>query len=77
VEERIRELFRRCLGRPPSASEMTDLARFLAIQQRRFEARELDARTVAGEGPGDVNECAAWTVLARIVINLDEAITRN
>jgi hypothetical protein len=32
---------------------------------------------VAGAGPGDAVECAAWTALARSLLNLDEAIVRR
>jgi hypothetical protein len=76
VESRIDELFRRCLTRPPADDEYAELERFLATQKHRFEASELDAKAVAGPGEGDLNERAAWTVLARAVLNLDEAITR-
>ncbi len=34
-------------------------------------------RSVAGPGEGDAMERAAWTALARVLLNLDEAITRG
>jgi hypothetical protein len=77
VEERVRELFRRCLIRPPEPEELADLVEFFHSQKQRFESQELNATEVAGEGPGDVNERAAWTVLARVLFNLDEMIARN
>lgn len=76
MEGRLRYLFQRCATRPPSSTEMTLLSRFFETQKRRFEAKELDAKAIAGEGEGDINERAAWTVLARSILNLDEVITK-
>ena len=32
---------------------------------------------IAGDGTGDVAERAAWTTLARAILNLDEMITKG
>jgi hypothetical protein len=77
VDERVGRLFRRCLIRPPGPEELADLVAFYNSQKQRFEAHELNAAEVAGEGPGDVNERAAWTVLARVLFNLDEMIAKT
>jgi hypothetical protein len=77
VEDRVRILFRRCLTRPPTDEEVTTLAKFYAAQKERFTNGELDAKALAGDDAGDVNECAAWTALARALWNFDEAITRS
>ncbi|MDR3637502.1 MAG: PSD1 and planctomycete cytochrome C domain-containing protein [Isosphaeraceae bacterium] len=77
VEERIDHLFRRCLSRPPSAEERAALVRYFESQKARFVRHELDAQAVAGAGEGDVMDRAAWTVLARAILNLDETITRG
>ena len=77
VEERIGALFRRCVARPPTAEETATLAKFFTTQKQRCEAKELDAKAIAGEGPGDVNERAAWTTLSRAVFNLDEVVTKS
>jgi hypothetical protein len=75
--ERVNVLFRRVLTRPPSSEETQLLTRFVSAQQQRFEKKELDAGAVAGTGQGNVNERAAWTALARVLFNLDEAITKG
>jgi hypothetical protein len=77
VEARIRDAFRRCLTRPPTDEEVAVLAKFLAAQKQRFASGDLDAKLVASNGPGDVTERAAWTTLARAILNLDEMITKG
>jgi hypothetical protein len=75
--ERVHYLFRRCLTRPPSAEESAMLIKFFETQKRRFEHKELDAGKIAGTGGGNVHERAAWTTLARTLLNLDEAIVKD
>jgi hypothetical protein len=76
-EERVGRLFRRCLTRPPTPDETAQLVRFYEAQKRRLERHELDAVALAGPGPGDATERAAWAALARALLNLDETITKN
>jgi hypothetical protein len=75
--ESVAYLFRRCVTRPPSQEETNLLLQYFTTQKDRFEKKELDAATVAGKGDGDPNARAAWTVLARSLLNLDEAITKR
>jgi len=77
VEERVIYLFRRCVVRPPQKEEQVLLEKFYAAQKARFENKELDANAIAGPGEGDVNERAAWTTLARSLLNLDEFIMKR
>src|SRR5262249_35258967 len=77
VEARATEIWRRCLVRRPSERELKMLVDFYEVQKRRFASKELDAAKVAGPGEGDARERAAWTVLARVVLNLDETIVKN
>lgn len=70
-------LFRRCLTRPPNHEESVALINFYRSQKARFAAKELNAELVGGPGDGDANERAAWTVVARAVLNLDETISKN
>jgi hypothetical protein len=77
VEERVTDLFRRCLTRPPAEEERALLVKFYHAQKDRLTKKELDAAKLAGSGPGDAVERAAWTAVARVVLNLDETITKN
>ncbi len=77
ADSRIRHVFRNVLTRPPTDEEVTALNTFLNAQRQRFKGREADARLMAGEGQGDAVEQAAWTALARVLLNLDEMITKG
>ena len=79
--ERIRHAFRLCLAREPLADETRRLAEFLDSQRKSFDGADSgDAEAAAPpglpEGTGAV-EGAAWTALARVLLNLDEFITRE
>ncbi len=76
VEERMTELFRQCMTRPPSEAELEELTAFYARQLARLQQGELDAVAIAGGGDAAESR-AAWTVTARVLMNLDEAIHRN
>jgi hypothetical protein len=77
LESRVAYLFRRCVTRPPSQDELALLLKFYDAQKHRFAKKELNAAVVAGPGSGDLNERAAWTVVARSLLNLDETITKD
>jgi hypothetical protein len=77
VETKALELFRRCLVRPPNEAELKMLTDFYRAQKTRIDNKEVDARAVAGLGDGDARERAAWTAVARVLLNLDETITKN
>ncbi len=75
--ERIRAAFRRCLVREPSESELVQLARYVAAQRRAFEAAPDGAAKVAPSSSAEPARVAAWTMLARVLLNLDEFVTRE
>jgi hypothetical protein len=77
LEDRMVLLFRRVLVRSPEAEEIQALVAFYRDQRARFEAAELDANALAGGGEGDAIDRAAWSVVARILLNLDETITKT
>ncbi|MBI3854266.1 MAG: DUF1553 domain-containing protein, partial [Planctomycetes bacterium] len=70
--ERLAYGFRRCTGRLPSANEQKLLSDFLARQKQRMAAAPGKAKEL-GADP----EAAAWTALARVLLNLDETITKE
>jgi mono/diheme cytochrome c family protein len=83
---RIAWTFRLCLGRQPTAAEASRLGDYLELQLTGFAASPKDARALllAGTPKGttvppdaDVVRWAAWTAYARVLLNLDEFITRE
>ncbi|MFM8469158.1 MAG: PSD1 and planctomycete cytochrome C domain-containing protein [Limisphaerales bacterium] len=77
IESRVESLFRRCVTRPPSADERAQLVKFCETLRARFASGELKAADFAGKGDGDANDRAAWTALARALLNLDELVTKS
>jgi Protein of unknown function (DUF1553)/Protein of unknown function (DUF1549)/Planctomycete cytochrome C len=77
VAAQVDRLFRHCLTRAPDPDEVSQLSRFFLAQKRRFELKELDAAKIAGPGMGEASKRAAWTVLSRVLLNLDEAVTKG
>jgi len=77
ANDRVRLAFRRCLTRPPTEEEVSLLVKFYQAQKERFARNELDPKTIAGDGAGDIAERAAWTTVARAIFNLDEFITKG
>jgi hypothetical protein len=74
---KVTMVFRRCLIRPPTADETEVLEKFYAAQRGKFAADAKAAAKFAGSDNGDVVERAAWTAVARAVMNLDEFVTRE
>jgi len=77
IAERAALLFRRCLARAPRSDELALLVQFYQRQRERFEHKELDAARIAGAGNGEAIERALWTIVARAILNLDEAVTKG
>lgn len=75
--EKTALLFSRVLTRPPTEGETKKLLAFLNTQRERIAAGELNAEVLAGKGEGDARTRAAWTAIARVMLNLDETITKN
>lgn len=80
---RVVYAFRRCTGRKPTPAELESVLRFVAGQRKYFEDRTAAAVRVASPDavtpPADVNlhAVAAWTMVARTLLNLDETLTRE
>ncbi len=77
AEAKAAALFRRCLTRPPTGAEQAMLTEFYSRQKARLEKKEIDAAKLAGLPEGEALEAAAWTTVARAVLNLDEAVTKE
>jgi hypothetical protein len=84
--ERLAFAARRCLSREAAGDELVILQSFLDAQKKRFDAEGADPWPLIVEGderpetlPGNARpqELAAWTALARVMLNLDETITRE
>jgi hypothetical protein len=77
---RVRYAFRLCLCRLPTAAESTILEQFVAGQQRRLLRAPQEVRQLVGaETASDdlVTRRAAYVLLARLLFNLDEFVTRE
>jgi hypothetical protein len=74
---RLREIARRVLSRAFNADETKALTAFVKLQRERLTAGDLDAVKLAGEGQGDPLERATWMLVARAVMNLDEAVVKR
>ncbi len=70
-------LFRRILTRPPTTEERKDLVGFFEKQRARLASGELNAETIMSDKTIASPETAAWKMVARVLLNLNEAITRG
>ena len=78
-DERIEHAFRLCLSREPKPDEHARLKEFLNEQIQSYkspeEAKELLPKKIPANA--DVKQLAAWTSVSRVLLNLDETITRE
>ena len=85
--DRITYAFRRCVGRGPSDAERAVLMKLLEAQRQRFDSGQADAWEAAtgakAERPADLPkgstpaQLAAYTLVSRVLLNLDETITKE
>ncbi|MEW6304128.1 MAG: DUF1553 domain-containing protein [Verrucomicrobiota bacterium] len=84
-DERSRAIyaFRLCTGRTPTEKELKPLLDFWYQQYFHFEERTADALTVALGDPKtvppdmNIHKAAAWAMVSRAILNLDETITKE
>ena len=79
-EAKIRFAFDAVLARQPSDFEKERLLAFVAAQRKHFEGNAEAAKAAASASrPASADEAASatWTAFARVVLNLDEFITRE
>ncbi|MCA9211761.1 MAG: PSD1 domain-containing protein [Planctomycetales bacterium] len=83
IEDRVRYGFLRVLSRPPSQQEMTRLIALYETERDYYESNVLAAKQMATSllGPADddldIHKLAAWTVVANVLLNLDETLTKD
>jgi len=84
--ERVTYAFRRALSRSPSSDEKSELLSLLQKQQRRGAEGWVNSSEIAtgkSEPPKDLpkgttpTQLAAYTVVSRVILNLDETITKE
>jgi hypothetical protein len=80
-ERRVTEMFRRCVTRRPSAEELHEIVAFYEKEREHLSAHAAEAAKLAGgdakQDREKVVEQAAWTAVARALLNLDETITKE
>jgi hypothetical protein len=83
AEERIVFLYRTVLSRPPDADEVKFIKQAYQTQRALFDADPPAAAKVIEVGESAPKrlhtneETAAWTLVANLVLNLDETVNRN
>jgi hypothetical protein len=84
--ERVVYAFRRCLTRTPTATETAELLSLVQKQRQRFTQPGAKPLELAVADPvkspklpegTTAADLAAWTVVARVLLNLDETITKE
>ena len=81
--EKLTFAFRLCTGRKPDAVELPQLVALLREQQAYFKGRTAAAVYVSASDLNnlpenvDLHQIAPWAMVARILLNLDETITKE
>jgi hypothetical protein len=82
-EGRLRAAYLRALSRPPTADETRVLSAYFEKERARYRSDPAAARALATVGfhpPAknvDPADLAAWTQVARAILNLPEWVTRS
>jgi mono/diheme cytochrome c family protein len=85
-EGRITYAFRRCVARKPSPRELTELNALLEKEKQRYGEGKLSAWDLLADDPAhrpalpegvSPADAAAWTLVSRVMLNLDETITKE
>jgi hypothetical protein len=82
IDSRIEFGFRLCVARTPTAEEKQRLAVFFEHQRQSFRSDRQAAEALthgnASDRPSlEAAELAAWTMVANVLLNLDETITKG
>ena len=78
-DEQIDYAFELCTGRKPGRLERQRLKKLINLQLTVYETAPDEAKVIAAKPPTgtDVKQLAAWTTVSRVLLNLDETITRE
>jgi hypothetical protein len=85
-DDKLVYAFRRCVARMPSTEEAGELMALLARQKARFNKPGAKPLDLAGDERKDAPtlpdgvrpaDLAAWTVVSRVLLNLDETMTKE
>ena len=79
-DQRITHAFRYCLSRSPSAEEKQRLRKLREEEIAALKKAPEEVRQIVGSRPSettDLTHLAAWTTVSRVILNLDETITRE
>ena len=76
LRAQIRYGFERCVSRPASDAEIERLAKLYDVQQKLIGDTLESAEKITGKKEATAQQAALIT-LARVMLNLDEAITRE
>jgi len=75
---RMEFAFKLCTSRLPDVVERSRLLELLQVEQDAFaKAPEQAKELVSAKAKADVSLLAAWTTVSRVLLNLDETITRE
>ena len=84
--QRIAYAVRRCLSRKPTSSEAAELSSLLTKETKHFESSAAKPWDLAAADPAKPPalpkgttpaQLAGWTALSRVLLNLDETITKE
>ena len=75
--ERLQRAFELTVNRPPSPREAEVIAQLLATEKDALKTKPNEAQQLVAEARDDPTELAAWTAVARVLMNTDEFITRE
>ncbi|MEP6536071.1 MAG: PSD1 and planctomycete cytochrome C domain-containing protein [Bryobacteraceae bacterium] len=85
-QQRIAYAVRRCLSRRPTAAESTELENLLDKETKHFESANAKPWDLAAADPAKPPalpkgatpaQLAGWTAVSRVLLNLDETITKE
>ncbi len=76
-QERLTYAFRRCVSRSPEPREIQLLTNLLRAEFAELNHDSKNVRSIRSPDGLDATQFAVWTTVARVVLNLDETITRE